>query len=379
MNTEFTSYFKLREPFYCYYPLHLDPYGSGCSHDCVYCFQKDQLCFRNKKVEATKSRLATSWRPQAPSVSPINKIRKMFADVFDHSQAFDSSYINMIKNRIQHKEKVNDKDINLYNRYCLSQRLPLRVGGVTDPFQDIERKQHVTYEIIKLLNQYNYPAQVVTKNTLVAEDKYLDLFKQKRENYYIQITITTSDDKLSKCLEPNAPSPSERFNALKKLNDNGIFTAVRINPLFPKEIYKATGESFEEFIKRIKKAGTSTVIVGGLRVMSKNEDYGPVATAEFFNNGLANDERFKGIDIKKLLVKDGGTYYIPREELLSHYTKIKDICNKNAVNFTVCYDSNSNADDMEFVKLWHCAEDCCNGYGNVPNFKTTHKIICNGD
>jgi len=48
----------------------------------------------------------------------------------------------------------------------------------------------------------------------------------------VSITITTFNE-IYKILEPYAPTPNRRLNALKKLKENGIKTSIRIDPIIP--------------------------------------------------------------------------------------------------------------------------------------------------
>lgn len=47
--TEYKSFYKRaggKEGSRCRYPVRLDTYGCGCSHDCGYCYAKSLLDFR---------------------------------------------------------------------------------------------------------------------------------------------------------------------------------------------------------------------------------------------------------------------------------------------------------------------------------------------
>ena len=83
----------------------------------------------------------------------------------------------------------------------------------------------------------------------------------------------------------------------------GIETAIRINPLYPKKVYDIIGEDMYDFLKEVKKAGTNTIIAGGLRVQSKTREYWPIASVEFMNDVFAEDERFTNFDIKEYMNK----------------------------------------------------------------------------
>ena len=49
--------------------------------------------------------------------------------------------------------------------------------------------------------------------------------------------------------------------------------------------------------------------------------------------------------------------------------KIKELCDTNGVNFSVCFDANGNYDI--FKSLWANAEDCCCAKGMIKGFKKT--------
>lgn len=186
-NKEFKSFFKTvggNEGNKCNYPTRLDTYGCGCSHDCKYCYAKSLLDFRN------------FWNPNNPSVADINKIRRKVAKL--------------------------PKDIPA-----------IRLGGMTDCFQPIERKHKVTFETIKALNENNIPYLIVTKSSMVAEDEYIDILD--KDLAHIQITVTTTDDELSKTYE-KATVPSERIKAIEKLQSLGFDVSLRLSPFIPQYI-----------------------------------------------------------------------------------------------------------------------------------------------
>lgn len=49
----------------------------------------------------------------------------------------------------------------------------------------------------------------------------------------VKVTITTSNDELSKKIEPNVAASSERFKTVKKLNEAGIFCGILLTPMLP--------------------------------------------------------------------------------------------------------------------------------------------------
>lgn len=188
MAEEFKSFFKNvggNEGSKCNYPARLDTYGCGCSHDCKYCYAKSLLDFRK------------FWNPKDPKVADIGKIEKQIKKIADGK--------------------------------CGNIRA-IRLGGMTDCFQPIEEKHHVTYETLKLLKKYNVHYLIVTKSDLVASDEYMKVLD--KELAHIQITVTTTDDDLSMTYEKAVPS-SKRIAAIEKLQAAGFDVALRLSPFIP--------------------------------------------------------------------------------------------------------------------------------------------------
>jgi DNA repair photolyase len=74
---------------------------------------------------------------------------------------------------------------------------------------------------------------MVTKSDLILRD--LDLLRVIAANNHLRvhITITTTDASLARILEPRAPRPDLRFNAVQKLIAAGIPTSVNCAPVLP--------------------------------------------------------------------------------------------------------------------------------------------------
>lgn len=186
---EFDSFFKTvggNEGNKCQYPTRLDTYGCGCQHDCKYCYAKSLLDFRGL------------WNPQEPAVASIEKI----------------------KHTIKRNLKAGDI---------------VRLGGMTDCFQPLERKERITYKTIEELNKQRVGYLIVTKSDIVADDDYIALMD--KELAHIQITITCTDDEYSRQYE-KAVQPSKRIAAVEKLQAAGFDVQVRLSPFIPEFIDK---------------------------------------------------------------------------------------------------------------------------------------------
>lgn len=136
--------------------------------------------------------------------------------------------------------------------------LSILLSSVTDPYVGAEQKYLITRGILEVFVDNNYPGGIgiLTKSPLVLRD--IDLLKQlKKVN--IGLTITTTDDSLSRFLEVKAPLASRRFETLRRLNENNLPTYVFVGPLLPHFRYHP--ELLDELFGEIAKAGTKEVFV----------------------------------------------------------------------------------------------------------------------
>ena len=107
------------------------------------------------------------------------------------------------------------------------------IGAMSDTYNPNEKQYEQTRGALKLISKYNFGVSIDTKSDLILRD--LDLLKEinSKNNVIIKFTITTPNDELSKIIEPNVCVSSKRFEAIKKLSDNGIFTGIMMNPVLP--------------------------------------------------------------------------------------------------------------------------------------------------
>lgn len=105
-------------------------------------------------------------------------------------------------------------------------------GAMSDPYIPLEKHLKLTRKSLEIIRKYGFPVHIITKSNLVVRDK--DILKEINRVYAaVSFTITTSDDELAKKIEPGAPLPSERFNAMKSIANEGIYTGVTMMPILP--------------------------------------------------------------------------------------------------------------------------------------------------
>jgi len=132
----------------------------------------------------------------------------------------------------------------------------IAISTITDPYQGVEKKYRLTRGILKVFAEKKYQGRVsiLTKSPMVLDD--VEILKQIRHSE-VGISITTSDDKLSRFLEVRAPLASTRIRTLRKLNEAGILTYAFVGPFLPH--MKLKPELIDKLFLEIKKAGTNHV------------------------------------------------------------------------------------------------------------------------
>lgn len=130
-------------------------------------------------------------------------------------------------------------------------------GAMSDPYNPLEEKYQLTRGSLQLINRYGFGTSLITKSDLVVRD--IDILEKIKFHspVVVKFTITTYDDDLCKKIEPNVSVSSDRFKAIKKLSNKGIFTGVQIWPILPfindtedniKNIVQAAAENGAKYV-----------------------------------------------------------------------------------------------------------------------------------
>lgn len=319
----------------CFYAFQIDSYAEGCTHNCVYCWAKFALEKENR------------WNNPRPIPIDIASFWEMFHQIFDLG--------------LPHK----------FSEVILK-KVPIRIGSYSDPFLSYEAKFGITFEMIRILNHYNYPYLFVTRSDLLMSEKYLQVIN--KDLCAIQISIPTLNEDIIRALEPSAPSPKLRLDLLKKLSDLGFHVVVRINPLFPshedgfysdienrKMEYRESGLFSLSMIKTLSEYGCKSLLVGFVHLPEKtmNEISKNISFKHLMKEENQKSEKFK----------------YSEKEITAYYQKIKQVCIQYEIKFSTCYLGLGEAYYWKDQKLWDNKSDCCDLKGQVSAFKTTAQDV----
>ncbi|MEJ2227332.1 MAG: PA0069 family radical SAM protein [Alphaproteobacteria bacterium] len=139
---------------------------------------------------------------------------------------------------------------------------PTALGTNTDPYQPIEKSYGVTRQILEILNCANHPVSVTTKSAMILRDIDLLASLASRNLVTVAISITTLDHRMSRKMEPRASTPDRRLEAIAKLSEAGIPTAVLFAPVIP----AINDSELEAVLHRAAQAGASAAAYVMLRL-----------------------------------------------------------------------------------------------------------------
>ncbi len=110
----------------------------------------------------------------------------------------------------------------------------IAIGTATDPYQPAEREFGATRTILgRMAEREGLSLSITTKSDQVVRD--LDLLRRisARSSLSVNVTITTLRPRLARLLEPRAPRPDLRLQAVRRLRDAGISVGVFAMPVIP--------------------------------------------------------------------------------------------------------------------------------------------------
>jgi DNA repair photolyase len=109
----------------------------------------------------------------------------------------------------------------------------MAIGTNTDPYQPIEARYRIMRQVLQVLSDWNHPVSIVTKGAMIERDIDLIGDMAGRRLASVGISVTTLDPVLARSLEPRAPVPERRLQAIRRLSDAGVPVRVMVAPVIP--------------------------------------------------------------------------------------------------------------------------------------------------
>ena len=132
---------------------------------------------------------------------------------------------------------------------------PISMGTNTDPYQPIEKDWRITRQVLEVLVETRHPTFITTKSDRILRD--IDLLADlARDNLVaVMLSVTTLDPKVARTLEPRAPHPERRMEAIAQLAQAGIPVTANMSPIIP----AINDHEIESVVARVAAAGTRDV------------------------------------------------------------------------------------------------------------------------
>lgn len=213
----------------------INPYR-GCEFGCRYCYARYTHEFMALKDPASAGANSVGAGP-APAV-PALDLRD--PEAFERMIFLKQNAAWLLEQELRRIDPAQE----------------IALGTATDPYQPIERRARITRSLLEVFaRKTGYRLGIVTKSRLIERDADLLAEIARRNTLVVHITITTPDAALARILEPRAPRPDLRFQAVRRLREAGIRTGVLCAPLLPG--ITDSEEALDGMARRAAEAGAS--------------------------------------------------------------------------------------------------------------------------
>ncbi len=246
----------------------LNPY-TGCAHGCLYCYARSYI------KDFTKVRLKEGL------------MRKVLSDL---SKLPRGALISMSES--------------------------------SDPYTPPEHRLGMTRKVIHAILLRGFRLLIVTKSDLVVRDS--DLLS--KGGAAVSITITTLNDELAKKLEPGAPPPSKRIEAVEALSSKDVPVTVRVDPIIP--FINDDQPSLAALVKEVANAGATQITTSTYK--ARWDSLARLAKA--FPN---LKKKLYTIYVQRG-VKIGGYFYLPPEVRLRYLIAVREAALREGLSFATC-------------------------------------------
>lgn len=200
-------------------------------------------------------------------------------------------------------------------------------GAMSDPYNPFEKTELLTRHALELISAYGFGITVITKSNLITRD--IDVYCEIAENSPVlcKMTVTTADDNLCRIIEPHVSVASERFEALAKMADSGLFTGITLMPVLP--FVEDSVENIRSIVRTAHQCGVRCIYPFFGVTLRTNQ-------RQHFLNEL--DKRFPDSNL--------------RQRYISHYGNRYECVSPNVKN------------------LWKVFTEDCDRYGIIYNMKS---------
>lgn len=132
---------------------------------------------------------------------------------------------------------------------------PIAMGTNTDPYQPIEKDWRITRQVLEVFAETRHPTYITTKSDRILQDIDLLADLARDRLVAVMISVTSLDPKIARTLEPRAPHPLRRIEAIRRLAAAGIPVSANMAPIVP----AITDHEIESVVARVAEAGARDI------------------------------------------------------------------------------------------------------------------------
>ena len=313
----------------CGLPIRVDTY-KNCSFGCKYCFANCR-----KIMEFGKDF----------QIGNIKQVERLLHKIFDLKQINEENLLEVL----------------------ISKKITWHCGGMSDPFQPIEKELGITKQLIDLSNKYEIPILFSTKSNTVYDCNI------NPKLHTFQLSVTNIYDR--KDIEPNVPSIKSRYEFYRYLKEKGFRVGIRIQPFLPNitdlklvEMFKDADNFTLEGIKIVPQNKEHKEYI--LKILNLNKD-------DFTQMGLLNLKPTIRLEMYKPFIKYFEENNIPfsiADNDLHYIGTSKCCCGDKLVS------KSTNFNNTAMLKKYgnnYTKEQLNNELGDCANCKCNHLFTSN--
>lgn len=130
-------------------------------------------------------------------------------------------------------------------------------GSMSDPYNPFEKELELTRHALELIDAFGFGVGIATKSNLIKRD--IDILSDIKEHSPVicKVTVTTADDALARKIEPGVCPSSERFEAIARLSEAGLYSGVLLMPVLP--FLEDSEENMLAIVKQAHEAGAKYI------------------------------------------------------------------------------------------------------------------------
>jgi len=122
------------------------------------------------------------------------------------------------------------------------------ISSGTDCYQD-RRAAQITRETVIELVRHGKPVRILTRSPAVARD--IDVFQAADGLVTVGSSIPCLNDELVRAIEPGAPTPTARLNALEEISNADVPVYVSMSPTYPTQGREDLRDLLKTFKERL--------------------------------------------------------------------------------------------------------------------------------